>query len=98
MRTYGSVNSAQDIIEINILIRRDVRYARTREDLTELHRRSMYLVTLTYSPAWRKHFQGKPPRKTAAREFHKTAVLINKRARDLHLPIDFYDTVWGPGR
>jgi len=94
---YSNVRSAEDIRKINRKIRKLIKYADNRAELTQLYKQSMYLVTLTYSPAWRKHFKGKPPRKTAKEEFHKTAVAINKRARELGLPAN-YDTVWGDGR
>ena len=75
------IKGAKDITAINTMIRRDVRKARTRQALVELAKRSLYLYTLTYSPAWKLGFKGKVKamRKRARAEYHKTVALINKK-------------------
>jgi hypothetical protein len=51
---YGEVNSVHDIREINHTIRSEMDRVKSREQLTELKKRSDYLCTLTFSPAWKK--------------------------------------------
>ena len=96
---YQSVGGVTDIREINRKIRKEVAKAKTRAQLTELHKRSMYLVTLCHAPAWKEAFRGKiaKMKKAAQEEFTKTARAINRRAEKLGLRAD-YDTKWGPGR
>ena len=53
---YGEVTSAADIRKINRIIRKEMDRVTTREELTELKKRSDYLCTLTASPSWRKRF------------------------------------------
>ena len=53
---YGEVNSIKDIRELNRTIRQEMDRAKAREQLTELKKRSDYLCTLTFSPAWQKKF------------------------------------------
>jgi hypothetical protein len=48
---YGEVNSIRDIRELNRTIRQEMDHVKTREQLTELKKRSDYLCTLTFSPA-----------------------------------------------
>ena len=47
---YGEVNSIKDIRDINRTIREEMDRVKTREQLTELKKRSDYLCTLTFSP------------------------------------------------
>lgn len=93
---YGEVEKVSDIRKIANKIRRDVRKAKNKSRLTELHKRAMYLVTLTFSPAWIKHFSGSisKARSVAKQEFKKTAKLINKRAKQLGIA-KRYDETWG---
>jgi len=93
---YQSVGGVTDIREINRKIRKEVARAKTRAQLTELHKRSMYLVTLCHAPAWKEAFRGKiaKMKKAAQEEFTKTARAINRRAEKLGLRAD-YDTKWG---
>ena len=91
---YGTVNTISDIRKIASKIRRDVRKAKTKPRLTELHKRAMYLVTLTYSPGWVKHFGGSitKARSVAKQEFKKTAKLINKKAKQLGIAKHYDET------
>ena len=81
MVIYSHIRTINDIRKINQKIRNDVRKAKSRARLTELYNRSKYLVTLTFSPNWRRLFRGKllNARKVAREEFTKTANLINKK-------------------
>jgi hypothetical protein len=90
---YGHVETINDIRKIAQKIRQDIRKARSRARLTELVRRARYLVTLTYAPAWKKHFGKKitQARKIAYSEYLKCAELANKIARKLG-----YVTHYGP--
>jgi len=95
-RIYGTVSGMQDIRKINSKIRADVSRAKTRPQLTELHKRSMYIRTLCDSPAWKTSFYGKITRmkQVAEFEFTKTARAINKRARKIGTEAN-YDEKWG---
>jgi hypothetical protein len=53
---YGEVTSPTSIRKIDRMIRSDIRSAKSRDQLTELKRRSDYLCTLTRSPAWKTRF------------------------------------------
>src|ERR1700687_5305612 len=80
---YGEVNSIKDIREINRKIRQEMDRATTRPELTELKKRSDYLCTLTFSPAWQKRFGKKVVRlrEVAMEENRKTVEHANKVAR-----------------
>jgi hypothetical protein len=92
---YGDVNTLADMREINRKIREEMRRVRTREQLTELKKRSDYLCALTLSPSWKKRFGEKSPRflEVAREESAKTAKLANEIARQKGWDAD-YDP-WG---
>ena len=96
---YGEVNSVTGLRNIFRAIRRDVGNARSRETLTELHRRAGYLITLTYSPAWEERFGRKAAtlRRAGQDEFARTARKINRRAKAIGTEAD-YDDTWGKRR
>jgi len=98
-RIYSAISGVSDIRKINQMIRNEVKRAKSRKELTELHKRSSYLVTLTFSPAWKEGFRGKiaQMRSAAKEEFAKTARAINSRCRQLGIEPN-YDTKWGSGR
>ena len=98
-RIYSAISGVSDIRKINQMIRNEVKRAKSRKALTELHKRSSYLVTLTFSPAWKEGFRGKiaQMRSVAKEEFAKTARAINSRCRQLGIEPN-YDTKWGSGR
>lgn len=98
-RIYGEVTSIQDVAKYNRKIRQEVKKCKSRPELTELHKRSMYFRTLCDSPSWKKAFYGKITRmkEVAEEEFTKTAKAVNARASKLGLLPD-YDEKWGPGR
>jgi hypothetical protein len=93
---YGEVNNEDDLGRIFAEIRRDIKEASSREELTKLYRRAEYLVTLTASPAWQKKFGShlEVLRQVAREEFTETARAVNQRAREIGVPAD-YDEVWG---
>jgi hypothetical protein len=92
---YGDVESIKDIRDINRMIREEIDQVETREQLTELKKRSDYLCTLTFSPAWRKKFGEKVTRlrEAAMEENRKTVQHANELARRHGWPAD-YDP-WG---
>jgi hypothetical protein len=94
---YGEVNSAEDIRRINRIIRQEMDTVTTREELTELKKRSDYLCTLTHSPSWRKRFGEKVRalRRVALHENRRTVEHANRVAATHGWPAD-YDP-WGHG-
>ena len=96
---YGHVNGITDIQDINRKIRGQIRRTRSVQRITELVSRSRYLVTLTYSPAWRKKFRGKirRMRSVASREYETTARLANRRLIQLGRS-PRYDVTYGGSR
>jgi hypothetical protein len=98
-QVYGEVDSLGDLRRIFAQIRSEVAMAASREELTELYRRAGYLVTLTYSPAWKKKFGDEVAqlREIAEQEFSRTAHKINERAKALGFD-RHYDEEWGDGQ
>ena len=92
---YGEVNSASDLRSINRLIRKDMRQAKARDQMSELKRRSDYLCTLTRSPAWQTRFGERSDRflKVAKEENHRSVRLANQIAKKQHWDVQ-YDP-WG---
>ena len=66
-------------------IREDVERAASREDLTELYKRTGYMITLTHaSPVKEKSGSAlKVERRIAEREFARTVRKINNRAKQI---------------
>jgi len=56
---YGTVDSPKDVRKINRQIRQEMDGVTTREQLTELKKRSDYLCTLAEAPSWKKKFGDK---------------------------------------
>lgn len=96
---YQAVTGVGDLREINRTIRGEVKIYRTHGKMTQLYRRSMYLVTLTSSYAWKKSFKGSIRRMkdVAKEEFTKTAKSINRRCMELKIDA-VYDEVYGRGK
>jgi hypothetical protein len=82
-RIYGEVNSPEDVRSINREIRKEMDEVTTREQLTELKKRSDYLCTLTDSPAWKKKFGDRlaEVQQVAQEENRKTTAHANAVAR-----------------
>ena len=93
---YGEVDNQRDLTHVFSEIEQDVEGAKSREDLTELHRRAGYLITLTYAPSWRKKFGDKAEklRDVAEDHFRKVARDINKKAEEIGTEAN-YDEEWG---
>jgi hypothetical protein len=93
---YGEVENKRDLHEISVEIRRDVEHAKSREALTELHKRAGYLVTLTQSPSWKEKFgdEAGDLHRAAQHDFTTTAREINRRAKAIGTEAD-YDETWG---
>ncbi|MGE0059086.1 MAG: hypothetical protein AB7P33_16350 [Dehalococcoidia bacterium] len=92
---YGEVNSATGIRKIDRMIRADIRSAKSREQVTELKRRSDYLCTLTRSPAWKTRFGSQVDRllSVAKEENERTVRLANQVAKKKGWDVE-YDP-WG---
>jgi hypothetical protein len=93
---YGEVDNEADLRRIFAEIRRDVAQAANREELTKLYRRAEYLITLTFSPAWKKKFGPNVGelRRVAEEEFSATARAVNQRASEIGTAADYHET-WG---
>ena len=92
---YGDVTSPTSIRKIDRMIRSDIRSVKSREQLTELKRRSDYLCTLTRSPAWKTRFGKKVDQllDVAKEENVRTVKLANQVAKKHHWDVE-YDP-WG---
>jgi hypothetical protein len=93
---YGEIDNKTDLKHVFGEIRDDVDNARSRETLTELHRRAGYLITLTHAPSWREKFGDRADglREEAEQEFATTARKINRQAEKIGTDAD-YDEKWG---
>ena len=96
---YGEVTTLSDVRDINKRIRREMRGAKSRPQLTELKKRSDYLCTLTYAPSWQTKFGDKASRfrEVAKEEDERTTRLANELAGSRDLGKPDYDA-WQGGR
>ncbi len=80
---YSHVQNLKDISKINCIIRDEMLNISNVSELTDLKKRSDYLVTLTYSPFWKKRFKDKIKkfRKLALEENRATVALANYIAK-----------------
>src|SRR5215831_11122096 len=94
---YGEVNSLEDLRTINQKIRQEMDGVKTREQLTELKKRSDYLCTLAEAPSWKEKFGGKVDdfQRVAREEDRTTTNHANEVARRHGWDAD-YDP-WGRG-
>ena len=74
---YGKVNTIDDISRINCIIRDEMLNVSTKEQLTDLKKRSDYLCTLTYSPFWKKKF-GNEIEKVRERALEENRVTVKE--------------------
>lgn len=76
-------------------IREAVEEAQSQEELTELYKRSVYMILMTHSsPIDEKVDRDlKRKRETAEREFSRTVHVINKQAKKIGIETD-YDENW----
>lgn len=80
---YGHIENAKDIGKINRLIRSDIKSAKTRSRLTELKRRSRYLITLMSSPGFSKRANVGALKRRARSEYAMTTKIANKRLKQV---------------
>ena len=85
----------KDLHQIFREIRDDVEKAQSREELTELYKRTGYMITMTHAtPFEEKHDREmKRRRETAEREYARTVRVINSRAKELGTDAD-YNEKW----
>lgn len=94
---YGEIKSETGMRRVFRDIRRDVERAPSRPALTELYKRTDYLITLTYAPSWKEKFgrvEAASLRAVGEEEFTKTAKKINHRAVQIGTEAD-YQGKWG---
>ena len=72
-------------------IRGALEHAQTREDLTEIYKRSVHMILMTHSSPLDVKVDRdlKRRRQTAEREFTRNVRLINRRAKKLGLEADY---------
>lgn len=76
---YGHIENTKDIGRINRKIRSQIRSASTRSRITELKKRSRYLIVLTHSPGWKKKYNIGALRRRAQKEYAMTTKVANER-------------------
>lgn len=93
--THSEVNKEKDLMTVFREIRDDVEKAQSREELTELYKRTGYMITMTHAtPVEEKHDREmKRRRETTEREFSRTVHAINKRAKEIGTEAD-YNEKW----
>jgi len=92
---YGGVDSQEDIREINRKIREQMERADSREDLTELKKRSDYLCALAMAPSWKEKFGERIDGiLRAAKEEDETTTKLANRIAEQHGWDADYDP-WG---
>lgn len=76
-------------------IRGAVETAQTKEELTELYKRTVYMILMTHSSPINEKVDRdlKRKRETAEREFARTVQVINKQAKKIGVEAD-YDENW----
>ena len=81
----------KDLHQVFREIREDVEKAQTREELTELYKRTGYMITMTHAtPVEEKHDREmKNRRKTTEHEFAATVRRINRRAKEIGVEADY---------
>lgn len=89
---YGDVNTLEDLKEINRKIRAEMERVPSKDQLTELKKRSDYLCTLTMSPSWRKKFGDKIDRfrEVAMEENRRTVEKANSIARKKGFAVEYH--------
>ena len=81
----------KDLHQVFQEIREDVAKAQTREELTELYKRTGYMITMTHAtPVEEKQdVEMKDRRKTTEQEFATTVHHINSRAKEIGVEADY---------
>lgn len=93
---YGEVDDKTDLRRVFQEIREDVEKAQSREDLTELYKRTGYMITMTHAtPIEEKHDREmKRRREITETEFARTVRAINNHAKKIGVDAD-YNENWG---
>ena len=88
---YSEVDDKADLRRIFREIREDVENATTRENLTELYKRTGYMITMTHAtPLEEKHDRDmKQRREITESEFARTVRVINNRAKEIGTDADY---------
>jgi len=88
--TDGEVHE-KDLYHVFRGIREDVEKAESSEELTELYKRTGYMITMTHATSIKEKSdrQMKRRRGIAEREFGRTVRAINKRAKQIGAEADF---------
>lgn len=81
----------KDLHQVFQEIREEVEKAESREELTELYKRTGYMITMTHAtPFEEKHdMDMKRRRETTEQEYAQTVQLINNRAKELGTDADY---------
>ena len=85
------VNDRTDLRHTFREIREDVEKARSREDLTELYKRTVYMIMMTHSSPLDEKFDRKMRRRQeiAEREFARAVRMINRQAKKIGIETDY---------
>jgi hypothetical protein len=88
---YSEIDDKADLRRIFREIREDVENATTRENLTELYKRTGYMITMTHAtPLEEKHDREmKRRREITETEFATTVRAINNRAKNIGTEADY---------
>ena len=88
---YSEIDDKADLRRIFREIREDVEKATTRENLTELYKRTGYMITMTHAtPLEEKHDREmKRRREITETEFATTVRAINNRAKNIGTEADY---------
>ena len=89
--TTNTQPKEKDLHQVFREIRESVEKAQTREELTELYKRTGYMITMTHAtPVEEKHDREmKNRRKTTEHEFTTTVRRINSRAKEIGVEADY---------
>ena len=81
----------KDLNHIFQEIREDVEKAQSREELTELYKRTGYMITMTHATPVEEKIdrEMKRRRETTEREFTRTVRAINRQAEKIGVEADF---------
>lgn len=88
---YSEIDDKADLRRIFREIREEVEKATTRENLTELYKRTGYMITMTHAtPLEEKHDREmKRRREITEAEFASTVRAINNRAKNIGTEADY---------
>src|ERR1700752_428407 len=88
--THGEGHE-KDLSQIFREIREDVEKAQSREDLTELYKRTGYMITMTHATPVEEKIdrEMKQRRQITEREFARTVRAINRQAEKIGIEADY---------